>query len=49
MRLALDILEGKPYERNNYLKSMVITPENVGMVSLYSNELKQRSTDLVTI
>ena len=49
VRLALDILEGKPYERNNYLKSMVITPENVGMVSLYSNELKQRSTDLVTI
>ena len=49
VRLALDILEGKPYERNNFLKSMVITPENVGMVSLYSNELKQRSTDLVTI
>lgn len=49
VRLALDILEGKPYKRDNFLESMVITPENVGMVSLYSNELQRQSSDLVTI
>jgi len=49
VRLALDILEGKPYERNNVLQSMVITPENVGTVALYSKELQQQSSQLLTI
>ncbi len=49
VRLALDILEGKPYKRDNVLQSMLVTPENVEMVALYSNELKAQSTDLVVI
>lgn len=49
MRLALDILEGKPYERNNVLQSMVITPENVNMVALYSKELQKQGSQLLTI
>ena len=49
VKLALDILEGKPYERNNFLQSMVITPVNVGMVALYSSQLQRQSENLVTI
>ena len=49
VQLALDILEGKPYERNNVLQSMVITPENVNMVALYSKELQKQGSQLVTI
>ena len=49
VRLALDILGGKPYEHDNFLQSMVITPENVGMVALYSNQLQRQGEDLVTI
>lgn len=49
VRLALDILEGKPYERNNVLQSMVITPENVNMVALYSHELQNQGSQLLTI
>ena len=49
VRLALDILGGKPYEHDNSLQSMVITPENVGMVALYSSQLQRQGEDLVTI
>jgi len=49
VRLALDILEGKPYKRDNILQGMLITPENVDMVALYSNELQRQNTHLVTI
>ena len=49
VRLALDILEGKPYERNNVLQSMVITPDNVNMVALYSKELQKQGSQLLTI
>ncbi len=49
VRLALDILGGKPYEHDNSLQSMVITPENVDMVALYSNQLQRQGEDLVTI
>lgn len=49
VRLALDILSGRPYERVNYLEGMMITPENVEMVALYSNELKRQNENLVTV
>jgi len=49
VRLALDILGGKPYERDNSLQSMVITPENVSMVALYNKELQQQGGQLLTI
>ena len=49
VRLALDILTGKPYERQNVLPSVLITPENVDMVALYGNEQMKLNDDLVTI
>ena len=49
VRLALDILTGKPYQRENDLRGMMITPENVEMVALYSQELVEQGSQLVTI
>ena len=47
--LALDILTGKPYELQNVLPSVLITPDNVNMVALYGNEQMKLNNDLVTI
>lgn len=49
VKLALDILTGQSFQRYNVLPSIMITPENVDMVALYSNELQQQKTDLVAI
>ena len=49
VRLALDILTGKPYERENMLQGMMVTPENVNIVDLNSRELMKQNHDLVTI
>lgn len=49
VRLALDILTGKPYERENTLQGMMVTPENVGIVDLNSRELMKQNHDLITI
>lgn len=49
VRLALDILTGQPYERDNLLPSMIVTPENADLVALNSKELMQQSHDLITI
>ena len=49
VRLALDILTGQPYERNNVLPSMIVTPKNANIVALNSNELMQQNHDLITI
>ena len=47
--LALRILEGKPFERVNNLKSFVITPQNVADISLSSNSLMKQNQYLATI
>ena len=49
VRLALDILTGKPYERENILQGMMITPENVKLVDLNSRELMKQNHDLIII
>ena len=49
VRLALDILNRKPYERINYLNSLIITPQNVDMISRYATELMHQNEDLVVI
>ncbi|MBR1410164.1 MAG: substrate-binding domain-containing protein [Prevotella sp.] len=49
VKLALNILNGKPYERINYLNIMMITPQNADMISRYANELKSQNEDLVVI
>lgn len=49
VRLALDILTGQPYERDNLLPSMIVTPENAHLVAMNSRELMQQNHDLITI
>ena len=49
VRLALDILTGHPYERDNLLPSMIVTPKNVNIEALNSKELMQQNHDLITI
>ena len=47
--LALRILEGKPFQRVNNMKSYVVTPQNVVDVSLSSNALMTQNQYLATI
>ena len=49
VKLALDILEGQPYERDNELQGMMVTPENADLMALNSNELIRQNKDLITI
>lgn len=49
VRLALDILTGQPYERDNYLPSMMVTPENARIVAMNSLELMNQNKNLVVI
>lgn len=49
VRLALNILNGQPFERENFLNILLITPENVDMISRYANELMHQNEDLVVI
>ena len=49
VRLALNILSGRPYERDNVLNGMLVTPENVELITLTSQELMAQHTDLATI
>ena len=49
VRLALNILSGRPYERDNVLNGMLVTPENVGLITLTSRELMAQHADLATI
>ena len=49
VRLALDILTGKPYERENTLQGILVVPENVWPIATTTNELLKQNEDLVTI
>ena len=49
IRLALDILTGKPYERDNPLLGFVVTPDNVDLVTTESIELMRQHDHMVTI
>ena len=49
IRLALDILTNQPFERDNELEGMMITPKNADLMALNSNELIRQNHDLVTI
>ncbi|MBQ6227107.1 MAG: substrate-binding domain-containing protein [Prevotella sp.] len=49
IRLALDILTGKPYERENTLQGILVVPENVWPVTTTTNELLKQNENLVTI
>ena len=49
VKLALDILTGQSYERDNLLPSMIVTPENASIIAMNSNELIRQNEDLITI
>lgn len=49
IRLALDILTGKPYERENPLLGFVVTPDNVDLVTTEAIELMSQNDHMVTI
>ena len=49
VRLALDILTGKPYKRENLLQGILVVRENVWSVSTTTHELMKQNRDLVTI
>lgn len=49
VRLALDILTGHDYERDNSMRGQMVTPENVELVELNSRELMKQNHDLITI
>ena len=47
--LAIKILEGKPYKRNNTMKSFVVSSGNVDNILLSSNSMMNQNKNLVTI
>ncbi len=42
MQLAMNILEGKPFERENYLKSAIVTKENAYVLLMQSEEMSKQ-------
>ena len=49
VRLALNILTGQPYKRDNELRGTMVTPDNVDLVAAVSTELMKQNGDLVTV
>jgi ABC-type sugar transport system substrate-binding protein/AraC-like DNA-binding protein len=49
IRLALNILTGKPYERENKLDGILVVRENVWSISTTTKELMRQNENLVTI
>lgn len=49
MQLALNILEGKPYRRDNYLTGALITQDNARVLLLQSEELDKQSNRLKSL
>lgn len=49
VKLAIDILIGRPYQRNNMLEGMMVTSENVDMIDRSSREMMRQNNNLITI
>ncbi len=49
IRLALNILTGKPYERENTLEGILVVRENVWSIATTTKELMRQNENLVTI
>ena len=49
VRLALNILTGKDYERDVMLHGIMVTPENVEQTDLTARELNEQNQHLITI
>lgn len=39
MELAMNILQGKPYKKDNVMKSFLVTPENCDAIALQYQDL----------
>ena len=46
MSLAMNILDGKPYQKDNYMKSFLATPENCDAITLLYQELDAKVKDM---
>lgn len=49
IRLALNILTHQPYERSNYMSSVMVTPDNANIIAMNSREIIKQNDDLITI
>ncbi|MBR1547535.1 MAG: substrate-binding domain-containing protein [Prevotella sp.] len=49
VKLALDILTGRPYQRDNELQGMMVTPENADLMAMNSRELIKQNQDLIIV
>ena len=49
VRLALDILTGKPFERENTLQGILVVRENVWPIATTTKELMKQQGDLITV
>ena len=49
VRLALDILTGKPYKQENTLQGILVVRENVWPISTTTKELMKQQRDLITV
>lgn len=49
VRLALNILTDQPYDRDNYMQGMMVTPDNVNLIAHNSREIIEQNQHLITI
>lgn len=49
VKLCLNILQGKPYKRDNIMQSVIVTPENASVLLQTGKEMEQRNHDLLTL
>ncbi len=49
VRLALNILTRQPYQRDNSMSGVMVTPENVNVIANNSRELMKQNQHLITI
>ena len=49
IRLAMNILEGKPYEKENLLKSALVTHENAEVMLMQAEEMSEQNERLSTL
>lgn len=49
IKLALDILQGRKYKRENIMKSVIVTPDNASIMQQTSMELERQGKDLLIL
>ncbi len=49
LALAMKILQGKPYQKDNYMKSFLATPDNCDAVAMQYQELENKTKDIEMI